>query len=299
MRATRLSSVSALNMSEHRVAKRPRRHGRDIASVSPANPSHEVRRMLLAFVSARNMQGGNRSDRNVDTVIDWVEALELAREYGSRVINVAIWMRNYQTPLHLAVGCGNPEYVQCLCMWGGDVDASDDRGYTPLMKALELIVWCEEEEGEEEGGEEGGEEGAVGNDENMVWNERTLVGRRRKRRSLFSQCGIYLLRNGASLLKKDHHGYTSLHRAAMAGNVPVLKEAIVQAKVHNLDLDTTDRMGATALLLAVRAGQPQAARLLLEAGSCPTKTDFVDECAVSEAMLDTPEMRAVFARFCG
>jgi len=72
-----------------------------------------------------------------------------------------------------------------------------------------------------------------------------------------------LLERGTDVDSRDRHGKTALMLAAHAGHRQIV-EALV---AHRASLNTTAKYGLSALMLAVVAGHADIARLLAEAGA--------------------------------
>ena len=70
---------------------------------------------------------------------------------------------------------------------------------------------------------------------------------------------------GRMKVNKKFQGYTALHHAIESGN----KDAVKILLANRVDVDARGPKGETALLLAVRGGDSELTRLLLEAGADP------------------------------
>ena len=72
-----------------------------------------------------------------------------------------------------------------------------------------------------------------------------------------------LLRRGVDVDTRDRHGQTALMLAAHAGH----RDVVAVLVEHGAALDVTAKYGLSALMLAVVAGHPEVARLLARAGA--------------------------------
>ena len=72
-----------------------------------------------------------------------------------------------------------------------------------------------------------------------------------------------LLGQGADVDSRDRHGQTALMLAAQAGHRQVVDVLIA----HRANLNTTAKYGLSALMLALVAGHPDVALLLADAGA--------------------------------
>lgn len=88
------------------------------------------------------------------------------------------------------------------------------------------------------------------------------------------------LKPAASARKKDRRGQLPLHRAAAAGNVPMIKALLDAGKSP---LNATDVDGQTALHHAVSEGHGDAALVLLQRGCEWDKKDAWDKVALKYA----------------
>ena len=72
-----------------------------------------------------------------------------------------------------------------------------------------------------------------------------------------------LLAQGADVNSRDRHGQTALMLAAHAGHRKVVETLVA----HRADLNVTAKFGLSALMLAIVAGHEQIALLLAQAGA--------------------------------
>jgi uncharacterized protein len=77
------------------------------------------------------------------------------------------------------------------------------------------------------------------------------------------QCVREFLDRGADVDTRDRHGQTALMIAAQAGHREVVETLIA----HQANLNATAKYGLSALMLAIVAGHAEVAQLLADAGS--------------------------------
>lgn len=75
-----------------------------------------------------------------------------------------------------------------------------------------------------------------------------------------------LLAQGADVNSRDRHGQTALMLAAHAGQ----REVVETLVAHRTDLNVTAKFGLSALMLAIVAGHEEIALLLAQAGADPS-----------------------------
>ena len=162
------------------------------------------------------------------------------------------------TPLHIAVEAGHTELAALLLEHGARADARADKGITPLHIAASR--------------------GA---------DSPTLLG-------------IMLQRHGGAgaafnVDAADEDGHTPLMRAARRrglGAVAAVR-ALVAARAT---VDAANRMGRTALIMAVLQGEEETLRVLLEAGADPNR---MDKTRLSALLASTRTGNAAMTRMMG
>ena len=93
----------------------------------------------------------------------------------------------------------------------------------------------------------------------------------------------FLLQRGANPDVRDGEGATALVLAATTG----FSEAVRVLLVVKAPVDAPNRLGETALMKAVQARDPLSARMLLDAGADPDRTDNTGASPRSYALGDT------------
>ncbi|KAK4653001.1 hypothetical protein QC762_504180 [Podospora pseudocomata] len=86
-----------------------------------------------------------------------------------------------------------------------------------------------------------------------------------------------LLAHGANPAQKEIDGWKALHMAAQMDKKGTLEVVKVLVDTRRIEIIDQEEKGTTALYLAVQAGRPDVAQVLLEAGADPnitTKPDF-------------------------
>eukprot|EP00798_Chlamydomonas_sp_ICE-L_P005531 gene5531-4165_t len=144
--------------------------------------------------------------------------------------------------LHTAAASGKIELSQFLASKGCDkyIDDADEEGWTPLMSAVSA-----------------GHEAAA---QLLVSLEAMVNLVNSGGRSAIHYAGSkgspgmirLLLKHGAEVGKQDKTGSTALHRAASAGKSEAARILVEEGKAR---LETTDRLGQTALFVAVSCDQ--------------------------------------------
>ncbi len=152
------------------------------------------------------------------------------------------------TPLHIAARDGRREMVVLLLESGADVNARNDRGVTPLHRAVNhpeiasLLI------------KHGAEINAA-----------DAQGRTPLHRAAFSgriSSVELLLTRGADPNISDIHGELPLHRAARSGDAAVIETLLA----FGTDSEAADNLGLRPLHLAAGAGHAAAVDILIEHG---------------------------------
>eukprot|EP00752_Nemacystus_decipiens_P008810 g7862.t1 len=162
--------------------------------------------------------------------------------------------------LHFAAGEGHHGIVQALLNHGADVDAQDDKGYTPIMWAIfggslptaEILLAA-------------GADVAIRNNNGVA----ALHGAAGEGHNAIASA---LLQAGASKDVLDLDGDTPLIWASRSGHLPVVK-TLVNAGA-NLNVRGTDDEGLAALHVAAAQGYNRVVRTLLASGA---NKDILDE----------------------
>ncbi|HEV2295061.1 MAG TPA: ankyrin repeat domain-containing protein [Tepidisphaeraceae bacterium] len=170
------------------------------------------------------------------------------------------------TPLHYAVRDGHIEVAALLIEHGADVNAANDRGVTPLHRAIyngETATLLVDAGARIDAPDDRGEtplhwaalDGAPG------------------------AMGALLASANAPVAAADHRGRTPLHVAAEVANEP----AVLALLARNAKADAADRFGITPLHLASRNGFEFVATALLDAGAAPNAQDDFGVTPLHEA----------------
>ena len=179
--------------------------------------------------------------------------------------NAQDWLDN--TPLHLAaeLDAGAKDFLTLLLDHGAKLQARNNERFSPLDVAIvrgtmEAVYFLLEKQADAN---------AAGGPMRMSpLHLAAWTGRRDLAESL--------LRNGADVRARDGlNGQLPLHWAALGGDGRIRKEALSGSApdylataglllAHGADVNATNRLGGTALHLAVLSGNPAMAKLLLE-----------------------------------
>lgn len=169
------------------------------------------------------------------------------------------------TPLHYAVRDGHVEVVMLLIENGCDVSVANDRGVTPLHRAIydaDMTKLLIDAGAKTDTADERGQTA-------LHWA--ALEGAPDAMKAL--------LESGAPVAASDHRGRTPLHVAAAVGN----GLAVERLLVGDADVGAADRFGVTPLHLASRAGFEFTAAALLDAGGAPNAQDDFGVSPLHEA----------------
>lgn len=170
------------------------------------------------------------------------------------------------TPLHYAVRDGHAQVVKLLIENGADVDAANDRGVTPLHRAIydEAMATLLIDAGAKiDAADERGETA-------LHWA--ALDGSP-------EAMGALLASANAPVAAADRRGRTPLHVAAKVANTP----AVMALLARDADADAADRFGITPLHLASRSGFEHVTTALLDAGAASNPQDSFGITPLHEA----------------
>ena len=119
-----------------------------------------AKELLLAGadVNLTNLDGLNTLHTcclyNRDSADEWLDLMDIALKMGADVTakGPSFPIDEYLLPLHFAVDSDNSGFIGLLVQYGADVDARDDQGNTPLLRAvsnslMDLDENCEYENG--------------------------------------------------------------------------------------------------------------------------------------------------------
>jgi cytohesin len=172
----------------------------------------------------------------LDTAIQYEEPViaDLLRKHGGK--------SGAADSIHVAAAVGNIEAVKQHLVVGTDVDAKDERGWTPLhfatlrghKKVVELLI----------------AKGADVNPKNNAGETPLDQFEEKKQKEI------------ANLLRKHGGKYSTIHFAVGLGNIETVKEFLAAGA----DANAKDRVGDTPLDWAILFGQPKTADLLRKHG---------------------------------
>ncbi|KAK4641820.1 hypothetical protein QC761_504180 [Podospora bellae-mahoneyi] len=94
-----------------------------------------------------------------------------------------------------------------------------------------------------------------------------------------------LLDHGANPAQKEIDGWKALHMAAQMDKKETLEVVKVLVDTRRIEINNQEEKGTTALYLAVQAGRPDVAQVLLEAGADPNITAKPDFWPLRRAVL--------------
>jgi ankyrin repeat protein len=209
-----------------------------------------VRNSNLRIVELIMAKGADVAVRNDDGQT----ALDIAMDRGRRkIVSLLAKNRSAAASIHLAAFIGDQSRVQDLIESGTDINAQDQSGMTPLLRAIsgrqvqlaKLLV-------------ENGADISVGN----RWGQAPLIYALWNRDPGMVQ---WLLEKGADTNTKDNtpFGYTSLHWSVRMGN----KELIELVLGAGADVNLKGSDGKTALQLAREKGETEIVELLRKHGA--------------------------------
>jgi ankyrin repeat protein len=209
-----------------------------------------VRSSNLRIVELIMAKGADVAVRNDDGQT----ALDIAMDLGRRkIVKLLANNRSSDANIHLAAFLGDQARVQELIKSGTDINAQDQSGMTPLLRALsgsqvQLAKFLVEN----------GADVSMGN----KWGQAPLIYALWDRDPGMVQ---WLLDKGADPNTKDNtpFGYTSLHWSVRMGNQKLIE--LVLAAGADVNLKGSD--GKTALQLAREKGQTEIVELLRKSGA--------------------------------
>lgn len=168
------------------------------------------------------------------------------------------------TPLHMAAQDGREEIVRLLVARGADVNRTNDRGNTPLHRAVEYPGVM-----------------ALLFDAGANIESADLLGRTPLHWAALgaprSSMGLLLAR-GADVNSRDAEGQTPLHYAARSGDTG----AIGTLLARGADPNAADRFGASPLHVSTACNQWAATNELLGGGAVASARDAFGKAAMDE-----------------
>jgi 26S proteasome non-ATPase regulatory subunit 10 len=171
-----------------------------------------------------------------------------------------------RTALHWAASSGSFEIVQFLIDQGAEADKADASGWTPLHIAVSA-----------------GHENVVreligaGADINRT-NDKGITPLHYAASKSRIDIGRLLISRGANYNARDKANQLPLHRAASTGSGGFIQLLLESSSPSNkLRLNTADRIGNTALHLAMDSAHAAAAVLLINAGADRTRENLDGE----------------------
>jgi cytohesin len=256
---------------------------------------------------------GDPNSRNADglTSIHWaaqsgdVEALKRLLDAGgdanARVpAGTAVPFVGDDTPLHLAAADGKIDAVKLLLARGADPSAKNERGVTPLHRAVSaapaMIALLCESGAQVDAADQTGRTPLhfAANDPGAKDAVKTLLDHGARpmphdrdgltpmhlaAQSANADAVVALASAGAEVNAPDRFGVTPLHLAAAHAGAKVT-DLLLQA---GASADAKDKFGVTPLLVAARADEDQAVRVLLARGADPNTPDAYGVSALSAA----------------
>lgn len=159
-------------------------------------------------------------------------------------------------PLHYAARAGRVDLARVLLEGGADVNAANDRGVTPLHRAVQVdgkaVVDLLLETGEGAAVDARDEQGRTPLHWAATYPRPAILDR--------------LIAAGGDVAARDHRQRTPLHHASEWGQVQVI-ERLIEA---GGDIEARAALGMTPMHVAARHGRAEAVAALLEAGGDPT-----------------------------
>ena len=214
---------------------------------------------------------------------DWV--------LNSNVIKSADGAGN--TPLHLAAEWQLTQVVAFIVEKGGDINARNANGETPLFNAVKA-----------DSGETIRAMISGSAEKKADINARDFLGN-----STLHACIRWAASRAAEVLlatdsatnsrrlinARNLAGKTALHEAARTGNIPFVKSLVLS----KADINAADETGKTPLTDAIQANQTDVVKILLDNGASPVMQDMYGRNAYHEAVeKSTPEI-AILIRNAG
>ncbi|MGP1594207.1 MAG: ankyrin repeat domain-containing protein [Treponema sp.] len=179
------------------------------------------------------------------------------------------------TALHYAAEWNLPQLMQFIIQKGGDINAKNSNGETPLFSgvkanstaAVDSLVRTKSG--------------------NIDITARDFLGNTALHTAVrwsSLESGDLILRYGGDkkeqvLTAKNSAGKTALHISAQRGDIPFIKLFIT----HNIDKNISDETGKTPLMDAVANRKEEAAFFLLEQGASPTPQDMYGKTVFHDA----------------
>lgn len=175
---------------------------------------------------------------------------------------------------------GVSEIVQQLLDMGANLEATDDRGWTPLMNAansstslkiVQLLL----------------DRGAQKEAKSSHGSTPLMIAASNSKSPEIVQA---LLRDGANIEAKDNDGWTPLMRAASHSSTLEVLQLLID---HRANLEAENNDGRTALMLAARLSQhPEMVQLLIDQGAdvnarCKDGNKAIDYAKENEDLKDT------------
>ena len=210
-------------------------------------------------------------------------AASLFLRYGTKV-NVQV--NDGKTPLHWAVILGNENLVRLLLQHNADVNIQDTGGYTPLHQLVKegntnlvrlLLEHNADVNIQDTYGKTPLHQSVIEGDENLV---------------------SLLLAQNADVNIQDNDGCTALHLSVLQSHINQRKIFDTLVKHKAQIINTCDAKGLTPLHTAVRSGNAQAVKKLVDLGAdiSVVKTDKKDAVRL-EILKNEAELREQHRQF--